>query len=162
MADFGASRLVPLDQTQLTTLVQGTFGYLDPEYLHTSQLTENGDVYSFGVVIAELLTGRMTLLFDMPESDRNLATYFGSAVKEDRVLEILEDQIVNEVELEGLVIMEKHPWGNANVYTEETEYLLSAPIQSFNMDIGTSCSSSTTPRYDTMKNQVLKPLNDGI
>uniref|UniRef100_A0A2N9GD46 Protein kinase domain-containing protein n=1 Tax=Fagus sylvatica TaxID=28930 RepID=A0A2N9GD46_FAGSY len=192
VADFGASRLVPLDQTQLTTLVQGTFGYLDPEYLHTSQLTEKSDVYSFGVVMAELLTGRMALSFDMPESDRNLATYFGSAVKEDRVLEILEDQIVNEgnieklkevanlaqrclkvrgedrpsmkevaMELEGLVIMEKHPWGNANVYTEETEYLLNAPIQSFNIDVGTSCSTSTTPSYDNMKNQVLKPLNDG-
>ena len=191
VADFGASRLVPLDQTQLTTLVQGTFGYLDPEYLHTSQLIEKSDVYSFGVVMAELLTGGMALLFNMPESDRNLATYFGSAVKEDHVLQILEDQIVNEgnieklkevanlaqrclkvrgedrpsmeevaMELEVLVIMEKHPWGNANVYTEETKYLLNAPIQSFNIDVGTSCSTNTTARYDSMKIEVLKPLND--
>ena len=33
--DFGASRLVPLDHTQLNTL-----GYLDPEYIQTSQLTK--------------------------------------------------------------------------------------------------------------------------
>ncbi|KAK4572644.1 hypothetical protein RGQ29_030889 [Quercus rubra] len=99
VADFGASRLVPLDQTQLNTLVQGTLGYLDPEYMQTSQLTEKSDVYSFGVVMAELLTGKKALSFDRPEIDRNLAISFVSAIKEDRLLQILEDHIVNEVNI---------------------------------------------------------------
>ncbi|KAG7980692.1 hypothetical protein I3843_05G195600 [Carya illinoinensis] len=96
VSDFGTSRLVPLDQTQLTTLVQGTLGYLDPEYFHSSQLTGKSDVYSFGVVVAELLTGKKAISFDGPEIDRNLAMYFSSAVKEDRLRQILVDDLVSD------------------------------------------------------------------
>ncbi|KAG6707468.1 hypothetical protein I3842_06G033100 [Carya illinoinensis] len=100
MPDFGASRLVLLDHTHIATLVQGTFGYLDPEHFHTSQLTEKGDIYSFGVVVAELLTGKKALSFDRPESDRNLAMYFSSVIKEDCIIEIIDDHIVSEGSIE--------------------------------------------------------------
>ena len=94
VSDFGASRLVPIDHTQLTTLVQGTLGYLDPEYFQTSQLTEKSDVYSFGVVLAELLTGEKALSFDRPEGDRNLALYFISYMEKGQLLQILDQDLV--------------------------------------------------------------------
>ncbi|XP_040996204.1 wall-associated receptor kinase 2-like [Juglans microcarpa x Juglans regia] len=104
VADFGASRLrlITLDQTEITTLVQGTLGYLDPEYFQTGQLTEKSDVYSFGVVLAELLTGEEAISTNRPETYKNLAMYFVSTVKEDRLLHILQDHIVNEGNIEPL------------------------------------------------------------
>ena len=83
VSNFGALRLVPLDQTEVATMVQGTIGYLDPEYLHTSQLTEKSDVYSFEVVLIELLTRRKAVLFDKPEIERSLVTYFLISLEEN-------------------------------------------------------------------------------
>ncbi|KAM2619509.1 hypothetical protein TB1_035658 [Malus domestica] len=96
VSDFGASRLIPLDQNQLTTLVQGTYGYLDPEYFLTNQLTEKSDVYSFGVVLMELLTSKVALSFARPEEERNLASLFVCAMEEDRLNQILDQDIVND------------------------------------------------------------------
>ncbi|KAK2980034.1 hypothetical protein RJ640_020060 [Escallonia rubra] len=105
ISDFGASRLIPLDQAQVTTLVQGTLGYLDPEYFHTSQLTDKSDVYSFGVVLAELLTGKKPLCLERSQEERNLAKYFNMSVKENRLFHILEPRVVREGTLEQLQIV---------------------------------------------------------
>uniref|UniRef100_A0A6N2KNE8 Protein kinase domain-containing protein n=1 Tax=Salix viminalis TaxID=40686 RepID=A0A6N2KNE8_SALVM len=76
VADFGTSRSVSADQTHVTTLVQGTFGYLDPEYFQSSQFTDKSDVYSFGVVLVDLLTGQKPISFTrLEEQGRSLAMY---------------------------------------------------------------------------------------
>ncbi|KAL8238289.1 hypothetical protein R6Q59_019370 [Mikania micrantha] len=93
VADFGASKLIPIDQVELATIVQGTLGYLDPEYLQTNQLTEKSDVYSFGVVLVELLTGKTALSFDRPEKERNLAIYFLYSLKEGRLFQVLDEHL---------------------------------------------------------------------
>ncbi|KAJ1404803.1 Serine/threonine-protein kinase, active site [Sesbania bispinosa] len=103
VSDFGASKLVPLDQTQLTTLVQGTLGYLDPEYFQSSQLTEKSDVYSFGVVLAELLTSKKALSFLRPEIHRNLSMYFVSSMNEGGLHQILDNEIVSDANVEHII-----------------------------------------------------------
>ncbi|KAG4147731.1 hypothetical protein ERO13_D05G241150v2, partial [Gossypium hirsutum] len=102
VSDFGASRLVPSNKAQITTLVQGTLGYLDPEYFHTSQLTEKSDVYSFGVVLIELLTGLEAISFERPEHERNLCLYFVSVMKEERLLDIIDKRVLNDKSIEQL------------------------------------------------------------
>ncbi|MED6149119.1 hypothetical protein PIB30_059391, partial [Stylosanthes scabra] len=96
VSDFGASRFVPQDEIALATMVQGTIGYLDPEYMQTSQLTEKSDVYSFGVVLAELLTGEQPLSFDRSEEKRSLVIYFLSCLKANRLFDAIQVGILNE------------------------------------------------------------------
>ncbi|XP_028773360.1 putative wall-associated receptor kinase-like 16 [Neltuma alba] len=95
VSDFGASRLVPLDKTHVTTMIQGTFGYLDPEYLHIGQLNEKSDIYSFGVVLVELLTGMKAVEFSWPEH-KNLAMHFVSSMRENRFWEILDKRVSDD------------------------------------------------------------------
>ncbi|KAK4359590.1 hypothetical protein RND71_021819 [Anisodus tanguticus] len=104
VADFGASRLIPLDQTHIATLVQGALGYLDPEYFRTSQLTDKIDVYSFGVVLAELLTGMKPISRDRNAEDEkiNLAEYFVLSMRKNQLFQILDRRVVREGSLEQL------------------------------------------------------------
>ena len=50
--------------------------------------------------MAKLLTGKKVLSFDRPKIDRNLAISSVTAIKEDRLLQILENHIVNEDNIE--------------------------------------------------------------
>ena len=92
-----------LDQTQLNTLVQGTLGYLDPEYFQTGQLTEKSDVYSFGVVIVEMLTGEKPICMNRSQEERNLSMYFISSMKDNRLFGVLENRVVDEGGVEQLL-----------------------------------------------------------
>ncbi|KAH9780135.1 putative wall-associated receptor kinase-like 11 [Citrus sinensis] len=103
VSDFGASRSITVDQTHLTTQVQGSFGYLDPEYFRSSHFTDKSDVYSFGVVLVELLTGQKPIRSTVAEEDKSLARYFILAMKENRLFEVLDDRVLKEAEKEEII-----------------------------------------------------------
>ena len=72
VADFGFAKigLGESDQSHISTKVKGTFGYLDPEYLRTNQLTPKSDVFSFGVLLVEILSGRRPVERTKPPEER--------------------------------------------------------------------------------------------
>ncbi|MBA0628704.1 hypothetical protein Godav_023380 [Gossypium davidsonii] len=96
VSDFGTSRSIALEQTHLTTRVQGTFGYMDPEYFRSSQFTEKSDVYSFGVVLVELLTGQKPIPTKQSEEVRGLVSLFLLSMQGNSLFDILDSRVVND------------------------------------------------------------------
>ncbi|XP_015696656.2 wall-associated receptor kinase 3-like [Oryza brachyantha] len=95
VSDFGASRGIPVDQAGVTTTIQGTFGYLDPEYYQTGRLTDKSDVYSFGVIIVEMLTRKKPTVFTSSDNV-GLIALFNLLMIHDSIYEILDPQVVTE------------------------------------------------------------------
>ncbi|GLT28494.1 hypothetical protein SLA2020_034220 [Shorea laevis] len=107
VSDFGTSRSIAVDQTHLTTNVQGTFGYVDPEYYQSGQFTEKSDVYSFGVVLVELLTGEKPISLEKVEGERNLASHFILSMEENNLFNILDARVKDSSAHEEIIKVAK-------------------------------------------------------
>ncbi|XP_050271299.1 G-type lectin S-receptor-like serine/threonine-protein kinase SD2-5 isoform X2 [Quercus robur] len=99
VSDFGLSKLVDHDQSQVVTNMRGTPGYMAPEWL-SSMITEKVDVYSFGVVLLEILCGRRILDRSQPEEEMHLLDLFKKNIVEDRLLDLV-DKYSEDMQLHG-------------------------------------------------------------
>ncbi|KAL0004477.1 hypothetical protein SO802_012038 [Lithocarpus litseifolius] len=99
VSDFGLSKM-GLDNSAVSTLVKGTWGYLDPDYVRRQQLTEKSDVYSFGVVMFEVLCARKALNQGLEEEQRNLASWARKCIEKGTISQIIDPYLTNKIALE--------------------------------------------------------------
>ncbi|KAL1192382.1 LEAF RUST 10 DISEASE-RESISTANCE LOCUS RECEPTOR-LIKE PROTEIN KINASE-like 1.4 [Cardamine amara subsp. amara] len=93
VADFGLSRLFPMDQTHISTAPQGTPGYVDPQYHQCYQLNEKSDVYSFGVVLTELISSKEAVDITRHRHDINLANMAISKIQNNALHELVDPSL---------------------------------------------------------------------
>ncbi|PON95844.1 GPCR kinase [Trema orientale] len=91
LSDFGMSKLINRDESQVVTGVRGTVGYLAPEWEH-SRISVKVNVYSFRILLLEIITGRKILDFLQPHSDIHLLTLLEKKAFENRLKDMVECQ----------------------------------------------------------------------
>ncbi|KAI3904418.1 hypothetical protein MKW98_014598 [Papaver atlanticum] len=89
------------EESHITTIVAGTFGYLAPEYMLSGRATEKSDVYSFGVLVLEILSGKRPTDASFIEKGLNIVGWLNFLVAENRPREIV-DQHCEGIQTESL------------------------------------------------------------
>ena len=105
VSDFGLSKLGPIaggTKSHVSTVVKGSFGYIDPEYYRLQRLTEKSDVYSFGVVLLEVLCGRPPVEKQLEGREASLVEWGRAHHESGKLKEIVDERVRNEIGAECL------------------------------------------------------------
>lgn len=94
LSDFGLSKLVGREQSRLVTTVRGTAGYLAPEWLLGTGISEKSDVYSYGMVLLEMVAGRRCLRAEEDDGWSYLPRIAGEMARAGRAMEVVDGRLV--------------------------------------------------------------------
>ncbi|KAL6658426.1 hypothetical protein ACP70R_004012 [Stipagrostis hirtigluma subsp. patula] len=113
VGDFGLARFI-VDSTgsSITEIISassiainGTVGYVPPEYAAGSHVSSAGDVYSFGIVVLEIFLRRRPT-DDMFKDELNISRFVEMNFP-DRISHILDPELLEEQQQTSVVMKEK-------------------------------------------------------
>ncbi|OVA01843.1 Protein kinase domain [Macleaya cordata] len=92
ISDFGLAKWLPEKWTHhIVYPIEGTFGYLAPEYFMHGIVDEKTDVFAFGVLLLELITGRRAV-----DSSRQSLVIWAKPLLENKKIKELVDPRLGE------------------------------------------------------------------
>ncbi|KAK8511244.1 hypothetical protein V6N12_033523 [Hibiscus sabdariffa] len=87
ICDFGLAKWLPDQWTHHTvSKVEGTFGYLPPEFFMHGVVDEKTDVYAFGVLLLELITARQAI----DSSQQSIVMWAKPLIRENKMNELVD------------------------------------------------------------------------
>ncbi|XP_050218079.1 receptor-like cytosolic serine/threonine-protein kinase RBK2 isoform X2 [Mercurialis annua] len=104
ISDFGLAKWLPEHWTHHTvSKVEGTFGYIPPEFFMHGIVDEKTDVYAYGVLLLELITGKQAV----DSSQQSLVMWAKPLLMKNSIKELVDTILgdsYDEKQLERLVL----------------------------------------------------------
>ncbi|KAJ0259839.1 Protein LYK5 [Hirschfeldia incana] len=108
ISNFGVARILDEEggvDLQLTRHVEGTQGYLAPEYVENGVITPKLDVFAFGVVVLELLSGKEAVTVDEEKKEevllcREINNVLGGENVREKLKEFMDSSLGDEYPME--------------------------------------------------------------
>ncbi|KAL8472242.1 hypothetical protein ACS0TY_029453 [Phlomoides rotata] len=90
ISDFGLAKWLPEKWAHLVVSpIEGTFGYMAPEYFMHGLVNEKTDVFAFGVLLLELITGRRAV----DSSRQSLVMWAKPLLEQNKVKQIADPRL---------------------------------------------------------------------
>nr|GMD53480.1 receptor-like cytosolic serine/threonine-protein kinase RBK1 [Ipomoea batatas] len=90
ISDFGLAKWLPEKWGHhVVSPIEGTFGYMAPEYFMHGIVDEKTDVFAFGVLLLELITGRQAV----DSSRQSLAMWAKPLLEQNNIKEIADPRL---------------------------------------------------------------------
>ncbi|GJN13640.1 hypothetical protein PR202_gb00365 [Eleusine coracana subsp. coracana] len=100
ISDFGLAKWLPDKLTHhIVFPVEGTFGYMAPEYFMHGIINEKTDVFAYGVLLLELVTGRKAV----DSYRQSLVIWAKPLLDSNNVKELVDPSLGNEYDPDELV-----------------------------------------------------------
>ncbi|RHN72360.1 putative protein kinase RLK-Pelle-RLCK-VI family [Medicago truncatula] len=102
ISDFGLAKWLPDQWTHHTvSKVEGTFGYLPPEFFMHGIVDEKTDVYAYGVLLLELITGRQAL----DSSQKSLVMWAKPLLTSNNIKELVDPVLDDAYDAEQMKLV---------------------------------------------------------
>ncbi|KAI3961475.1 hypothetical protein MKX01_001211 [Papaver californicum] len=99
ISDFGLAKWLPKDWNQYSAIpVEGTFGYLAPEYFMHGIVDEKTDVFAFGILLLEIITGRMPV----DSSKKILLSWARSLIESEDIAELADPKLDGNYDIDQM------------------------------------------------------------
>ncbi|KAH9297564.1 hypothetical protein KI387_029246 [Taxus chinensis] len=96
ISDFGLAKWLPKQWTHHSvTPIEGTFGYLAPEYFLHGIVDEKTDVFAFGVLLLEIISGRRPI----DASEQNLVSWAKPILESGNIHELVDSRLRGQYDI---------------------------------------------------------------